>query len=74
MPDDIREVTPGRSAFITPKRLFMSFVLVLGFLFLFVFWQQSQNGRYTFYYDGHQLVVFDTRTGELSLPKDASEH
>ena len=54
---------------ITARRIFLCLVLLLGYLFLIVCWEQSKNGRYALHNKGELLLVIDTRTGEVSVPK-----
>jgi hypothetical protein len=56
---------------ISASRLFKCLALLLGYLFLAVVWQFSQNGRYVAVQDSDRaVVVVDTRTGEVSWPKN----
>jgi hypothetical protein len=50
---------------ITAKRVSVFLALLLGYLFLYVFWQQSKNGRFALSSDGQSVLVLDTRTGEV---------
>ena len=58
----IRSTSGIRAAFSAPG-LFRWAVLLLAALWLFVFWQNSQNGRY--FFNQNMRIVIDTRTGQI---------
>ena len=63
------------------ERFFKIGILILGILFLILFYQYSQNGRYNYYGQGAEEIgmlhkILDTRTGKvyqyiLPIEKDA---
>ena len=56
--------------FISVNKIFKWLTLLLGYLLLAVLMQFAQNGRYIATHDSSQnIVVVDTRTGEVSWPK-----
>jgi hypothetical protein len=76
MPDDIpSDIHAMREELrIRAKRFFIFICFFFISLFLFVFYQLSQNGRYVLHEDGAHLIVFDTRTGVISLPKETPQN
>jgi hypothetical protein len=54
--------------FLSFHRLYKFLILLLGYLFLLVFWHQSQNGRYALQIVEHGVLRIDTRTGEVTTP------
>jgi hypothetical protein len=56
--------------FVSVNKLFKWLTLLLGYLFLAVFSQFSQNGRYVVHDTEQAVMVADTRTGEVSWPRN----
>jgi hypothetical protein len=54
---------------ISVNKVFKWLMLLFGFLFLVVFWSQSQNGRYVLQQSDQGVLLIDTRTGKVSWPK-----
>ena len=44
-------------------RIFKIAILVLFSIFLFIYWQSSQNNRYRYFVDDR--MVFDTKAGDI---------
>ena len=43
-------------------------LLLLGIMFLFIFYQHTQNGRYQLKFEQESMAIFDTNSGRIYLP------